>query len=293
VSPRRRNLAEMALAPPRSLSPSKVSSFTDCPLAFRLSVIDRLPEQPSAAAVKGTLVHRALEALLWEHAPGDRTVDVATAEILRAWRAMRDDSEVQRLDLSDDESEKLVGDAVVLAHRYFELEDPDRVHAVGVELGLEADVDGLRLRGVIDRLDLNDDGDLVVIDYKTGRAPSEGFERAKMAGVQVYALLCERVLGRAPVEVRLLHLREPVTIVATPSDQSIRGQRRRAVAVWRAIERACDLGDFRPRPSRLCSYCSFQALCPAFGGAPPAARGSMDRATEPEDGPANPAAAIQ
>lgn len=275
----------MALAPPRSLSPSKVSSFTDCPLAFRLSVIDRLPEQPSPAAVKGTLVHRALEALLWEHAPGDRTLEVATDEIHRSWRAMHDDSEVQRLGLAEDESEKLVGDAVALAHRYFELEDPDSVHAVGVELGLEADVDGLRLRGVIDRLDLNDDGELVVIDYKTGRAPSEGFERSKMAGVHVYALLCERVLGRAPVEVRLLHLREPVTIVATPSDQSIRGQRRRAVAVWRAIERACDMGDFRPRPSRLCSYCSFQAMCPAFDGAPPAPGGAVDGAAEPEAGP--------
>jgi putative RecB family exonuclease len=261
-----------------------VSSFTDCPLAFRLSVIDRLPERPSAAAVKGTLVHRALEALVWEHAPGDRTIDVATAEIHRSWNAMHDDTEVQGLALTDDEGEKLVADAVVLAHRYFELEDPDRVRAVGVELGLEADVDGLRLRGVIDRLDLNDDGDLVVIDYKTGRAPSEGFERAKLAGVQVYALLCERVLGRAPVEVRLLYLRDRVTIVATPSDQSIRGQRRRAVAVWRAIERACDRGDFRPRPSRLCSYCSFQAQCPAFDGLGDGA--AVDGAAKAKVGPA-------
>ena len=269
----------MALAPPRSLSPSKVSSFTDCPLAFRLSVIDRLPERPSPAAVKGTLVHRALEALMWEHAPGDRTVEVATAEVHRSWRAMQGDTEVQELALNDDEGEKFVGDAVTLAHRYFELEDPDRVHAVGVELGLEADVDGLRLRGVIDRLDLNDDGDLVVVDYKTGRAPGVGFERAKMAGVQVYALLCERVLGRAPVEVRLLYLREPVTIVATPNDQSIRGQRQRAVAVWRAIERACDTGDFRPRPSRLCGYCSFQSMCPAFDGAPPPAGATVPTGT--------------
>lgn len=277
----------MALAPPRSLSPSKVSSFTDCPLAFRLSVIDRLPERPSPAAVKGTLVHRALEALVWEHPPGDRTVEVATAEVHRSWRAMQGDTEVRGLALTGDQGDELVEDAVMLARRYFELEDPDRVRAVGVELGLEADVDGLRLRGVIDRLDLNDEGDLVVVDYKTGRAPSAGFERSKMAGVHVYALLCERVLGRAPVEVRLLHLREPVAIVATPSDQSIRGQRQRSVAVWRAIERACDRGDFRPRPSRLCGYCSFQAMCPAFGGTPPVAGAGTARRGEPAPAPAN------
>lgn len=261
----------MPLAPPRSLSPSKVSSFTDCPLAFRLSVIDRVPERPSPAAVRGTLVHRALEALIWEHDPGDRTVDAALAELARSWAAMQDDPEVQLLAPTPEEADGLLAEAAVLVRRYFDLEDPDRVRAVGVELGLEADLGGLRLRGIIDRLDLTEEGDLVVVDYKTGRAPSARFERAKLAGVHVYALLCERVLGRAPVEVRLLHLREPVAISAVPSGQAMRGQQQRAVAVWRAIGRACDAGDFRPRPSRLCDYCSYQSMCPAHGGEPPSA----------------------
>ena len=47
------------------------------------------------------------------------------------------------------------------------------------------------------------------MDYKTGRAPSERFERGSMGGVQTYALLCESLLGRAPAEVRLLYLRQP------------------------------------------------------------------------------------
>jgi putative RecB family exonuclease len=53
----------MVLPLPTSLSPSKVSSFTDCALAFRFSAIDRLPEPPSLAATRGTLVHAALERL--------------------------------------------------------------------------------------------------------------------------------------------------------------------------------------------------------------------------------------
>ncbi|MGH9047395.1 MAG: PD-(D/E)XK nuclease family protein, partial [Acidimicrobiales bacterium] len=56
-----RNLRAMALALPRTLSPSKASAFTDCPLAFRYSIIDHLPEPPSPHAVKGTLVHAALD----------------------------------------------------------------------------------------------------------------------------------------------------------------------------------------------------------------------------------------
>jgi putative RecB family exonuclease len=256
----------MSLAPPRSLSPSKVTSFTSCPLAFRLTIIDRLPEPPSAAAVKGTLVHSALEGLIWHHPPGGRDRPAALAELASAWEALQADPEFADLGLEPTEAEAFRADAEVLVGHYFDLEDPDRVRAVGVELGLETDVDGLRLRGIIDRLDLNDDGELVVVDYKTGRAPSARFEQGKMTGVHTYALLCEQVLGRPPAEVRLLYLRDRVTITAVPSEQSIRGQRRRTGAVWQAIERACDRDDFQPRPSTLCRFCHFQAICPAQAG---------------------------
>ena len=63
----------MALTLPRSLSPSKLSAFKDCPLAFRFAAIDRLPEAPAPHMVKGTLVHSALERLFWDHPRGERT----------------------------------------------------------------------------------------------------------------------------------------------------------------------------------------------------------------------------
>ncbi|MGH8981570.1 MAG: RecB family exonuclease [Acidimicrobiales bacterium] len=260
----------MPLTLPRSLSPTRVTSFTNCPLAFRLRSIDRLPEPPSPHATKGTLVHRALERLIWEHQGAERTPAVAGAELARAWDELQDDPEFVALGLSETEAEEFRRDAAALVEHYFALESPERVHAVGVEVFLEAEIDGLRLRGIIDRLDVNDDGDLVVIDYKTGRAPGVRYEKAKLTGVHLYALLCEQTLGVAPVEVRLLHLREPLTISANPTDQTLRGQRRRTLAVWQAIEHACDVGDFRPRPSGLCRFCNFQEWCPEFGGTPPA-----------------------
>jgi len=135
-------------------------------------------------------------------------------------------------------------------------------------LTLEADVGGLRLRGIIDRLDLTPDGELVVVDYKTGRVPSQTQEQQRLAGVQFYALLCEQVLGRRPACVRLLYLKEPLVIETKPSEQAIRGTRQRTTAVWTAIERACVTEDFRPKASPLCNWCSFRALCPLYGGDP-------------------------
>jgi putative RecB family exonuclease len=257
----------MAFPVPRSLSPSKVSSFTDCALAFRFSVIDRLPEPPSPAATKGTLVHAALERL---HLlpPDDRTVDAGLACLAEAAVELRDDPEYAGLDLSPDDEAAFHDDAATLVRNYFRLEDPRAVRAIGLELSLEVDIDGVTLRGIIDRLELDSDGELVVTDYKTGAAPSDRYERKRLSGVHIYSLLCERLLGRRPSKVQLLYLRSPLAIITEPSDQSTRGTRRTLGAVWQAVERACEREDFRPNRSRLCDYCAFQAYCPAFGGDP-------------------------
>jgi putative RecB family exonuclease len=254
----------MALDLPRTLTPSKVVSFTNCPLAFRFSQIERRPEPPSPPAVKGTLVHAALDGLFWHYAPGSRTPAAAHAELERCWDELQRDDEYLELALDRDTAEAFLADARTLVDNYFRLEDPNEARAVGIELGVETVVEGMRLRGIIDRLDVAADGSLIVVDYKTGRAPSERYERGSMGGVQTYALLCESLLGRAPAEVRLLYLRQPVAISSVASEQTIRGQRRRAMAVWTAIERACDAEDFRPHVGPLCDHCHFKTSCPAF-----------------------------
>lgn len=258
----------MSLPLPSSLSPSKVSAFKDCALAFRFSAIDRLPEAPSPHATKGTLVHRALERLFWCHDAGERNREVARAELEAATHDLDSSGELQALGLDADQRAAFLADADSLMEGYLRLEDPDSVTPVGVELTMEAEVGGLLLRGIIDRLDVTGDGELVVVDYKTGQVPSVDREQQRLGGVQFYALLCEAVLGRRPAKVRLLYLRRPVCIESDPSDQALAGLRRRTAAVWAAIERACAEEDFRPRPSALCNWCSYKALCPAFGGNP-------------------------
>jgi putative RecB family exonuclease len=261
----------MAFPVPPSLSPSKVSSFTDCALAFRFSAIDRLPEPPTAAATKGTLVHAALERL---HllAPADRTPDAALTCLDQAAVDLRDDPEYVGLELTDEQAATFHAEAADLVRNYFRLEDPSTVQAIGLELKVEAEVDGIRLRGIIDRLELDADGELVVTDYKSGAAPSTQYERKRLSGVHIYSLLCEQLLGRRPRTVQLLYLKAPLAIITHPTDRSTRGTRRTLGAVWQAVERACEREDFRPRPSHLCNYCSFQAYCPSFGGDPADAR---------------------
>lgn len=257
---------------PTSLSPSRVDAFTRCPMAFRFSSIEKLPEPPSVATTRGSLVHRALE-LLFMSPARERTaarLDESLATALDEYRVHPDLTDLQ---LTAGEMERFEHECQVLVGNYLEMEDPTQVREIGLELRLEAPVGDLSLRGIIDRLELDDDGGLVVTDYKTGRAPSPNFEQKSLAGVHFYAFLCHEVFGRRPSAIRLMYLKTGETITATPTEQSVRFLTTRAQAVWKAVERACTTGDFRPRQSALCTSCAFQRWCPEFGGDPSLAAG--------------------
>jgi putative RecB family exonuclease len=252
---------------PPTLSPSRVSAFTECALAFRFANLDRLPEPPAPHLTRGTLVHLALERLFMLP-PAERTPAQAGPCLDAAVAALRDEGELTGLGLDAEGEAAFVAEARRLVDRYITMEDPTAVHAVGLELQLRAEVGGVQLTGIIDRLDRMPDGGFVVVDYKTGSAPSERHERGRLNGVDTYALLCERVLGVLPTAVRLLYLGDGTTLTCVPTAHTTRFVEQKVGAVWVTIQRANAADSFRPKPGRLCSWCSFQTFCPAFGGDP-------------------------
>ena len=252
---------------PTSLSPSRVSAFTSCPLQFRFASIEKLPEAPGPATTKGSIVHRALE-LLFVRPAAQRTPAALADDMARALDEYRTHPDYLGLRFDEAPAEQFERDCHALVDKYFAMEDPTTVREIGLELWMEAEVGALTLRGIIDRLELDADGELVVTDYKTGRAPSGNYEQKSLAGVHFYSFLCEAVFGKRPAKIRLMYLSSGETIETVPSAQSVRFITTRTTAVWSAVERACLTGDFRPRQSKLCDYCSFKQWCPAFGGDP-------------------------
>ena len=257
----------MSLPLPSSLSPSKISSFTDCPLAFRFEAIERMPSSPTVATVKGTLVHTALEGLMGLDASA-RTPEAALACLADARAGLADDPEWTELALPAEEHETFFADAARLVGSYFAVEDPTTIVATGLELHLEHTdpATGMLLRGIIDRLETDADGQLVVTDYKTGKSPNPRYAQARMVGVHVYSYLVEKNYGHRPGRVQLLYLGDQQVISELPTDQSTRQIERKVGAIWDAISTACEREDFRPRTSPLCNWCDYRAFCPEQGG---------------------------
>ena len=255
-----------------SLSPSRAADFKTCPLLYRFRTIDRLPEAPSRSATRGTVVHAVLEDLFALPA-AERTLDQAKQMLPTAWeRVLAEAPESAALFAADSSGAELaewLDSARRLLENYFALEDPARIEPEAREQLVEVVIDGLRLRGYVDRLDVSPAGDIRVIDYKTGSTPREAFEAKALFQMKFYALVLWRTRGVIPRQLKLIYLADTDTLTYAPDATELDRFERTLKAIWAAIERATQTADFRPSPSRLCDWCDHHALCPAFGGTPP------------------------
>ncbi|WP_422747312.1 RecB family exonuclease [Mycobacterium sp. WMMD1722] len=262
------------LAPPRrpALSPSRASDFKQCPLLYRFRAIDRLPEPHSTAQLRGSVVHAALEQL-YALPAAERDHDTALGLIAPAWDRLATENPALTDEVDPVVQDALLGEARALLSGYYRLEDPTRFDPQGCEQHIEVELaDGTLLRGFVDRIDVAPTGELRVVDYKTGKAPSEVWALAEAKALfqmKFYAVALLRSRGVLPARLRLLYLADGQVLDYSPDlDELVRFERL-LTAIWRAIQAAGVTGDFRPKPSRLCGWCAHRALCPEFGGVPP------------------------
>lgn len=262
--------ADAAAEPrPVALSPSRASDFKSCPLLYRFRAIDRLPEPPSPEAVRGTLVHAVLEQMFGSE-PAERTAERTKAAVRPLWSQLSE-AEPGWTDLVPEAGlDGWLSSAEALVDTYFGLEDPTRFTPEACELRIEVDVaDGVPLRGFVDRLDVAPTGEVRVVDYKTGRSPSEIFEAGALYQLKFYALMIFRLRGAVPAQLKLLYLGDNRELVYRPDEAELVAFERSVGALWKAVLRSRETGDFRPRTSRLCDWCSFKAYCPEYDGTPP------------------------
>ena len=267
-----------------ALSPSRAGDFMTCPLLYRFRVIDKIPEKPSPAAVRGTVVHAVLERL-YDLPAGGRTPDAAAEMLVPQWERLRE-AEPELAEMFGDEAELAtwLDEAGTLLKRYFELEDPRRLEPAEREMYVETVLSsGLKLRGYVDRLDVAPTGEVRVVDYKTGKAPGESVEARALFQMKFYALVLWRLRGEIPRLLQLMYLGNGEVLRYSPDEADLRATERKLAALWEAIDRARRTGEWRARRSRLCDWCDHQERCPEFGGTPPPLPDAAP--APPEDGP--------
>lgn len=265
-------IPEQATVRRPALSPSRAGDFKQCPLLYRFRAVDRIPETPSKAQVRGTVVHAVLEKLfglpMAERVPAraNELVGPAWAELIEQQPDL-----AELFDGPDDPAlAEWLTSAKELLSGYFELEDPRRLQPEACELRVETELpSGVRLRGFIDRIDVAPTGEIRIVDYKTGAAPREIGEAKALFQMKFYALVVYRLRGVVPRQLRLMYLADRQSLAYAPDEAELIRFERTLDAVWQAILRAGKTGNFPPNRSRLCDWCDHRVRCPEFGGTPP------------------------
>ena len=246
-------------------TPSKLTTF-DCPRRYRFTYLIR-PAPPKGAPwahnTVGAAVHLALAR--WWQLPADaRTPEAGAALLVRAW---------QHDGFADaGQSEAWRGQAAGWVRRYLADETERRdvtVEPRGVERTVATRTDRLTISGRVDRIDERD-GELVIVDYKTGRAPLDSSDARGSLAMALYVLAAEKTLHQPCRRVELHHLRSGHVAAFDHTPETLRQHLDRAgqtatdiMAATDTVAGGADPDEvFEPNPGPSCSWCDFRRLCP-------------------------------
>jgi putative RecB family exonuclease len=247
-------------------TPSKLSSF-DCPRRYWFNYLARpAPAKgpPWAHNTRGAAVHVAL-ARWWQLPAGQRTPEAGANLVRRNWQTDGFADAAQ----SDAWREQAAGWVQQYLHDEAERSDP-AVEPRGVERTVASRTNRLSVSGRVDRIDERD-GELVIVDYKTGRSRLDADDARGSLALALYAMAAERTLHQRCRRVELHHLPTGEIAAFEHTDRTLQQHLDRADQTATDIMAAMDTVEggadpelvFEPAPSPSCSWCDFRRLCPA------------------------------
>lgn len=254
-------MSNFILEPPPYLSPSSIATFQQCPLKYKYSRIDGMQEPPTEATLRGNFVHSILEAL-YMLPQDERTIDRAR-ELAKEWWEIEYHQRVSPYVRGEEAQRMFRWTSWWCVENLFKMENPLELNFEGVETELNDDIDGVQIKGFIDRWRKTPDG-IIVGDYKTGKSPSPRFAEDKYFQLMLYAYVLEKQLGEKVKEIELLFIKDEKRLAKAVTDDDRENVRATVVDVRKNIEQRCASGEFEPIKHRLCDWCSFKSICPIW-----------------------------
>ena len=247
----------------KNLSPSRASQFKTCPKQFEYANVIKITEPTNDVQAKGTTIHTALE-LLFDELPKNRTKDKLHKLFRNEWNNIRNDDEFSNLFTSKEEERAWGLDAYKLLSNYLQLEDPKEIEPLERERWVRGRIEDLNLRGILDRMDEDEDGNLVILDYKSGKAPNPKYKEPRFFALKLYALLIEQEIGKMPTELKLIYLKNSTVHSLKVNSQMLAEVRSEILGIWEDIKVSFENENFPAIKNTLCNWCYYKPICPAY-----------------------------
>jgi len=247
----------------KNLSPSRASQFKTCPKQFKYANVDKILEPTNEVQAKGTTVHQALEDL-FDLPSEERTTEKLHNLFREAWTKVRGNDEHHNLFSSIEEERDWGLEGLKLLNNYMTLEDPRSFEPVERERWVRGTIEDLNLRGILDRMDRNDNGELIIVDYKSGKAPLAKYKEPRFFALKLYALLIKEETGEMPVELKLIYLQNSTIHTLKINNEILEQAKQEILEVWNNIKIAFQNNEFPPIKNALCDWCYYKPICPIY-----------------------------
>ena len=247
----------------KNLSPSRASQFKTCPKQFKFANIDKIKEPTTEVQAKGTTVHQALEDL-FDLEPEERNTEKLHNLFREAWTKVRGNDEHHNLFTSVEEEREWGLDGLKLLNNYMSIEDPTSFEPLERERWVRGSIEDLNLRGILDRMDRNNKGELVIVDYKSGKAPLAKYKEPRFFALKLYALLIQKELGEMPSELKLIYLKNSTIHTLKVTQDSLDQVKIEVLEIWNNIKKAFESNEFPATKNTLCDWCYYKPICPVF-----------------------------
>jgi DNA helicase II / ATP-dependent DNA helicase PcrA len=230
-------------------SVSRLSTYERCPRTFEYKYIYRIPTAPKPFFDFGGTVHRVVELLTRKIIDGEPVdFDLALKFLEKEWNPKGFESKLHERQSLQDAKQVLKTFLIEQAQSGGQI--------IEVEREFTVDIDGVQLKGRVDRIDKEGE-DFVVVDYKTSRDPDTVKQLREDMQLIVYSLVVEHLHGKKPKLAKWWFLRPNKQVVTKISDEDIKKTKQKMLHLVGAIRKR----DFHPTPGWVCQNCDYSSIC--------------------------------
>jgi len=247
---------------PSYLSASSISTWEQCPLRYKYSRIDLIPEPSTESQIMGNFVHEILEELY--KLPNEQRTIANAQQMSRVVWAREWPERLVAIGLTEKQMREFRWKSWWCVENLWAIENPNDISPIGLEAEYFVEVaPGVTIKGFVDRISEVEDG-AKISDYKTGKFPRPAYMEQKWFQLLLYKIIVEKTIDKPVKEVELIYLKDGKSISRKTKAGDDEATLSKVVSVHGEIQQALKTGDFPTKVSKLCDWCHYKRTCPAW-----------------------------
>ncbi|MDD1677477.1 MAG: ATP-dependent helicase [Methanomicrobiales archaeon] len=241
------------IGPDHHFSASALRKYQDCPLGYKFQYVLQVPTVQKTYFSMGTAVHTVIELLSKNQVNGSAPTRESALHLLDScWSSQAYASHTQETE------DRRKAETMLDTYLLWQAANPNTI--IEAEKKFQFVLNGRKIKGFIDRIERTQEGEYIVVDFKTGTKPSSLTKNSVVNDIQLnlYCVAIREMFGQLPQRASFYYIKEDKMVDYYPTEETIGAFEEVAKDIITAV---CS-EQFDPAPSyQNCRFCDYADLC--------------------------------